>query len=277
MTLKNPYLTSAIALAQNGLSTAANVNSLIQKKDYAFWEKRLRKEKNINSYLLNNKNYNLLNLSVVVGLHIAASDPNEITAHAKKTLEALDGYLSLFPELLTDKSFIHKLKNLEGMSFLSTLCELSLAKYFKEKGFLVGFETPFSQTGSLPKKNVDLSITDTDGNIFHFEVYMPANSTDIDGFFSPTEEDHHFEYKVMKKLEDKFGKKGIAGISGKVFLAINVSFYDDLRIRGILSDGNFDLFARAKKHLPDGVDGAVFFTDEFVNNDGAHLGVLIEK
>lgn len=277
MTLKNPYLTSAIALAKNGLSTTSNVNSLIQKKDYAIWEKRLKREKDIRSYLLKNKNYNLLNLSVVVGLHTEESEPNEIAAHAKKTLEALDGYLSIFPELLADKSFIDKLKNLEDMIFYSTLCELSIAKYFKEKGFLVGFETPFRQTGSLPKKNVDLSITDADGNTFHIEVYMPANSTDIDGFFSPMEEDHHFEYKVMKKLEDKFGRNGIAGISGKVFLAINVSFYDELRIRGMLSGGNVDLFAKAKKHLPDGVDGAVFFTDEFVNTQGAHLNVLIEK
>lgn len=185
----------ALSFAEKGLSESIHVKTLITAADYVSWQKKLVKEADFESYLLRGK-YNLLILAVAAGID---KDPAIVSLnnfHASKLMAALDSYLNLFPFLLKNKKFISKLKNLDGL--IATICELSLAKYFHSAGYKVSFETPFQNMTSSTTKDVDLSVTDKLGNTIHFEIYMPVHAIEMEGFFAPEEEDHHFEYKVMK-------------------------------------------------------------------------------
>lgn len=95
----------------------------------------------------------------------------------------------------------------------------------------------------------------------HIEVYMPNKQSKIDGFFNPNEDEPHFEYKIGKKLFDKFGENGIAELKGTILFAVNIAFFEMLSIKRIINPQSD--FIHLLGHLPTGVDGLVVFEDNF--------------
>jgi len=144
---------------------------------------------------------------------------------------------------------------------LATLSELSLAYKLFSGGLDVTFETPFILPGTTKRKDVDLTVSSSTGQVFHVEVYMPGKAAH-DGFFDPKEDDKHFEYKVWKKLADKFGNEEISELNGQVLLAVNMAFMDVLRIKSTL-DSLHDNYEALTQLIPSHVDGLILFIDDF--------------
>jgi len=77
-------------------------------------------------------------------------------------------------------------------------------------------------------------------------------------------------------LSDKFGADGVTGFNGKVLLAVNYAAFDVLLINEAFpifsNEGVYDEMSKA---LPDGVDGLVFFRDDFSGAKSFHFDKLI--
>lgn len=257
-----------------GLTGFPNILSLITDNDIRSWKNKIGKSENYKQYLLEESNFNILTLSYIIGyekFHKVA----ESTPITQLIFRKLESYLDQFPELLSDKSFINKIKNLEGLNFLSTLSELSLASHFLKQGFSIRFETRFVHKDSDIRKDVDLTVTDKKGNSFHLEAYMPTEQSFIDGFFDPHSEDHHFEFKIGKKLLDKFGPDGITGLNGQVWLAVNVAMFDMIRLK--LATGLPINHKNLITFLPPDTHGFLLFNDDFATIDSFQIIKLVAK
>ena len=204
---------------------------------------------------------NLLNVTITAGLCMANGYETDHCQHARRLLTKLSLYLNNFPGLKSDKNFLGKIKNLIGLNFLATLSELSLAYKLSSGGLDITFETPFILPGTTKRKDVDLTVRSSTGQVFHLEVYMPGKSAH-DGFFDLKDDDRHFEYKVWKKLADKFGKKEISELNGLVLLAVNIAFMDMLRIKSTFDSlhNNYDALTQL---IPSHIDGLILFVDDF--------------
>lgn len=149
------------------------------------------------------------------------------------------------------------------------MSELSLAAYFKQQNLLISFEKVFTRLESNSKKDIDVTVSDTNGNSFHLEVYMPNKNVEAQGFFNPCDDDYHFSYKAGKKLLDKFGTQGIAGLNGEVLLAINSFFFEMHLVKqtiGIDTD-----YSALIANLPAWVDGILVFRDDFLSRNSLIL------
>lgn len=251
--------------ASAGINSYANIKKIVTLDDFKIWEQKLLGKSNFEDYLLNESKFNLLNLSVLTGYNLEKNFDDSMFAHYRRLLSKLDNYLKVFPDLLSDPSFIAKIKNIEQFNFLSVLTELSLSFYFKMLQLDIKFETPFNQIKSNKKRDVDITVSDSKGNNMHIEVYMPNKQSEIDGFFDPNEDDHHFEYKIGKKLLDKFGENGISELKGTILLAVNIAFFDMLTIKRTITVKQD--FIHLLQHLPIGVDGLLIFEDNFANEN----------
>lgn len=108
------------------------------------------------------------------------------------------------------------------------------------------------------------------------EVYMPNKKLDIDGFFDPTNDDSHFKRKIDLKLSDKFGDKGLIGLNGKVILGVNIIFFDSIYIQTQIKNLEHDfLFDNIGIRMPVGVDGILFFEDDFQGSNSFKLHKII--
>lgn len=250
-----------VTYANAGINQYANIKQIVSLNDFKIWEQKLREKIDFENYLLNESKLNLLNLSILTGYSLANNADDSMFVHYRRLLDKLNHYLATFPVLLSDESFIAKVKNIEQFSFLSLLTELSLASYFKTLQLNIKFETAFRLIKSKKKRDVDITVSDSKGNEMHVEVYMPNKQTEIDGFFHPDEDDRHFKYKIGKKLLDKFGENGIADLKGTTLLAVNIAFFDMLQIKRTI-DPQQD-FTPLLQHLTTGVDGFLVFEDNF--------------
>ena len=247
--------------ANAGINHCENIKQIISPNDYEIWEQKLREKIDFENYLINESKLNLLNLSILTGYGLANNADDFMFAHYRRLLDKLNNYLATFPVLLSDESFIAKVKNIEQFSFLSLITELSLASYFKTLQLNIKFETAFRLIKSNKKRDVDITVSDSKGNEMHLEVYMPNKQSEIDGFFNPGDDDHHFEYKIGKKLLDKFGENGIADLKGTTLLAVNIAFFDMLQIKRTINPQQD--FTHLLQYLPTGVDGFFVFEDNF--------------
>lgn len=271
---RNNDLAEIMRYVDIGLTSFPNILSLIKDNDIRSWENKIGKSKSYKQYLLEESNFNILTLSYIIGYEkfYNVADNPPITQLIFRKLES---YLDQFPDLLSDKSFINKIKNLEGLNFLSTLSELSLASYFLQQGFSIGFETRFIRKDSGKRKDVDVTVQDKKGNSFHLEAYMPTEQSFIDGFFDPHSEDHHLEFKIGKKLLDKFGTDGITGLNGQVLLAVNIAMFDMIRLKLVtglkINHKNLITF------LPPDTHGFLLFHDDFATINSFQIIKLVEK
>lgn len=256
------------------LPVEANLEDEAVEEEDATWEAVMLEEQPVQEdeiiYYLN-----LLNVSITAGFCFVNGHENDHCTHSKRLLAKLSLYLDKFPELKSDKRFPGKIKNLEGPNFLAALSELSLAYKLASNGLSVIFETPFKLPGNANKKDVDLTVS-KNGQAFHLEVYMPVQPVNIQGFFDPSEEDKHFEYKVWKKLTDKFGDEKISELNGQVLLAVNIAFMEMLRIKSTQSDLT-DNYSALTALIPKHIDGLLLFVDGFGTDNSFCFDKLLLK
>ena len=253
------------------------LSEIIKPGDTKSWVKELESCASLDDYLLGeNGNLNLLNISIATGWGLEKGREAEPLTHYKRLLQKLSTYLQKFEKLKANRAFRGKVKNLAGMSLLATLSELSLAYHLAANGYGVEFETKFKRTDIATEKDVDLSVTDGQGRVTHFEVFMPHKKMEVDGFFDLNEDDADFEGRIKTKLLEKFGSEGFSELSGQVYLAVNKAFFDRIRLKDAFSFTASDYRALAKL-TPRHVDGILLFEDGFGSDNSFRLGPLLRK
>jgi hypothetical protein len=250
-------------LAKLAIDRQPHIRNMLRPTDYTTWERKLN-EKNAWKYVMEIPAHNLLTASAISGLGLQQDLHDPATKQAQLFLAKLGLYLEHFPNLISDKSFHGKVCNLELFNFLGTINELSIAYYFCRIGMQVTFEQPFIKFSGNTKKDVDVTLTDAHGSQLHLEVYMPTDDTVIDGFFNPTEGNHHYAYKIGKKALDKFGDSGIGGLSGQVLLAVNSALLPLMQIQKVIGKTPISKLNNAiALTFPSALDGLLIFSDDF--------------
>ncbi|HET6256647.1 MAG TPA: hypothetical protein VFE32_21410 [Puia sp.] len=268
--LENP--SECITLAKLAVERLPHLKQVINAADYRNWEERLANE-STEKYVLKHTPYNLLTACVVSGLGIQYDFQDPGTKKATSLINKLNYYLHCFPGLIVDKSFKGKIGNLDQSNLWSTLSELSIAHYFQQQGVAVSFEERFNNLSTKTTKDVDITLTDANGCKVHLEVYTPSSDSTIDGFFAPDEENHHYAYKVGKKVLAKFGDQGFSGLSGKVIAAVNTVLLDQIQVQKLIGRLSIEkVYEEITAHLPQGVDGLLQFSDDF----GPAISLIIE-
>lgn len=266
-----------IRYLNRGIEEYPFLTEIIEHKDFNKWERNLIKSVDFNKFLIGESTYlNILNTTALIGYSVDNKIDDVLFTHYRMLFDKLELYLKTFPDLIFDKSFKSKIKNIESLFFLSTLSELSLAYHFKKSGLNIKFETPFKELTSGKVKDVDISIYDEFNNQIHLEVYMPNKQVNINGFFDPHQDDNSIVQKIEHKFLDKFGKDEVIGLNGKILLAVNIAFLDSLRIKtnipfcdreSILEDLNIK--------IPPHINGILFFEDDFSNNSSFQIYKLL--
>ena len=266
-----------INYSKYALDQYPSLKELMVPADFDIWADKLNRCSNIRDFLLGNAaRLNLLNVSTYVGFNLQESVSDPFSDHCKIVLAKCELYLKAFPGLKSNKSFKTKIKNIDTLSFLSTLSELSLAYELKKYGLSVKFESKFKQLTTQKDRDVDISASDINNNEMHFEVYMPNKQSETNGFFDFTEDVSHFERKIGHKLIDKFGQDGISGLNGTILLAINKIFFDTMHIRTALpffESGYENLI----KLIPDGIDGLFIYEDGFGSDNSFKFENIVLK
>ncbi|GAB2795866.1 hypothetical protein HNQ93_004123 [Hymenobacter luteus] len=265
------------------------LRGVIGAKVVRMWTGTLRSQRSPDDFLGGNgEKLNLLNVSVMTGYSIRTGRDDALFAHYRRLLRKLEVYLRAFPELPADKRFLEKITNLEGLYFLATMSELSLAYALHQRGYRVSFETKFKLLTTLKKRDIDLSVQTARGNTFHVEVYMPNNLIEADSaselesdeyplkVIDLKQDDESFELKIRNKLADKFGQDGHSGLNGRVFLAVNKVFMDVLHLKALLAPDTDD-FRALLPLLPQGVDGLLVFEDSFESDSSLKIDCLLRK
>lgn len=121
-----------IQYAKLTISKYPFLEEIIDKHDCDLWVKKALQRDNFNPYLVNS-NINILNSILFYGYCIDNNIEKPVTHYYKGILDKLSLFLTVFPELTSEKNFKSKIKNIEGLNFLSTLSELSLAYQLKKK------------------------------------------------------------------------------------------------------------------------------------------------
>lgn len=272
-------INECIYYSEKAIKQYSFVCDIVLKSDYKKWTNKLEQCDDFENFLVGeNAKLNFFNTSVLIGYCISNSYNDSLFSHYKNLFKKLNTYIETFPELIKDKKFSAKLKNLENLNFLSTLSELSLAFTMKKLGLTVKFETKFIQLKSGKKRDVDISVSDKNGNELHFEVYMPNKQLDLNGFFIPNQDDSHFSTKIDKKLTDKFGVDGISGLNGLVLLAINKVFFDMIHVKTFLPFmGNDNVYNDLARLFPKDVSGLYIYEDDFSGENSFRFEKIILK
>ncbi|RSK45455.1 hypothetical protein [Hymenobacter rigui] len=254
------------------------LHEIIKPGDVKAWAKQLAAHASLDDYLLTEMgNLNLLNISIATGWGLENGRQDEPPLrHYQGLLEKLSTYLDKFPRLKANRSFRGKVKNLTGLSLLTTLSELSLAFQLATNGYQVVFEKKFKRAAAAADKDVDVSATDATGHVVHFEVYMPSKVMEDEGFLDLNEDDADFAGRVEAKLLTKFGNEVITALDGQVFLAVNTAFFDRLRVKNAFSFTASD-YSRLIDLVPRPVDGILLFDDDFGAGNSFRFGPLLRK
>lgn len=262
-----------------GIGQNLFLSEIINTKDYSKWKNILIKTADINNFLVGDSaKFNILNITILAGYCIDKNIENELSDYYHGMLKKLELYLKSFPDLKDDDSFNSKIKNIENLFFLSTMSELSLAYQLKKYGFLIKFETPLKKliSGSKgSKKDIDITVCDDSNNQVHLEVYMPNKQFNADVFFDINQDDKSIAKKIDSKILDKFGKNEIFELNGEILLAVNVAFLESLRIKNSLPILNINSFEDLDIHIPNHINGVLFFEDEFNQTNSFHFHKLL--
>lgn len=267
--------TDLIDKIQKIIGRYVNIEAMMKRTDWPRWKSIVSSAGGFQAYW--DTPGRKLNM-VIVAIMIYSNDvnPTDFMQLGSRLFDKLNAWLGRFPVLIRDNSFMSKIKDLEGFSFLSCLTELSLAAYLSENHYQLQFEKKFFQNGKTDHNDVDLVATDKNGNSLNFEVYMPNSVSELTDFFDGHGRDDLFTFKVIKKLKKKFGDNGFAGLSGKTLLAVNYAFCDDVYARAVLPlMDNKTTFEGLKVSLPAGVDGIMFFADSFDGEASFYLDTVL--
>ncbi len=275
-----------INFSRKALNHLPNINAMIEGSDFDKWAFILHSKPDFRNYLIESE-LNILNATALEGLANEHKLDNPVLNHIKIVLSKTDLFLSSFSELKTDDSLKHKIKNLDGLNFLSTLSELSLAYFFKKLGYDILFEKKFIQSSTGRSRDIDLVIKSGNNNELNIEVYMPNHRLNVDGFFDPNQDnprlnvdgfydpnqdDSLFIERINRKILQKFGLDGISGLNGKTLLAINKVFFDSVQVKTILPFlSNDTVYNDLIKLLPIDIDGLIIFEDDFGSKNSFKL------
>lgn len=266
-----------IELSKAGIKGFQAIEEIIKEKDFDKWHQLLKQKNDPTTYLLSESKFNILNASILTGWVKEGKFDDPISKHAYGLLQKLEMYLQGFPALKKSKAFRGKVKMLDGINFLATLSELSLAYKFQEFGYKVHFETKFKELSNNGNRDIDITIFKNPNSQIHVEVYTPHQLADVQGFLEPTEEDDSFQYKIESKLTDKFGTDGIQGLQGTVLLAVNTIFLDMLQLKTALGISNENIFLQILKKQPASVNGLLIFTDQFGSDNSFRFDKMYLK
>lgn len=255
------------------------LNEIILESDYKKWLNKLNNQNDFESFLFGDgKNLNILNILSYAGLKLDNANSCMPFDHADIILTKLSKYLNKFPELIQDKNFKSKLINLEGLFFLSTLSELTLAYALEILGFKIHFEKKFKQLTSNKKRDIDIVISDKNGNNINIEIYMPVKQLEVSGFFDPYMDDKIAKTKIQNKILTKFGEDDVSGLSGQIFLGVNLAFIDRINFKFENEFFNNESFYNQfSEEFPKEVDGLIFFEDSFSDIDSFRFWKIILK
>ncbi|MDB5128345.1 hypothetical protein [Mucilaginibacter sp.] len=251
-----------------------NISVMVGNRDINKWQQLLVASSGFEGYLTSAPTFNLLN---VLASAAVERRQNLMPGTSNTILNNLEQWLRFFPQLLKDRPFKGKIKNLDKDNFLSTMSELSLAALLLNQGFKVKFEHKFRLVLDGGNRDVDLTIEDNNGIIVHIEVYGPTIAAE-NGFLAPTEHHEPFQHKVDLKVKDKFGAGRVAGLNGKVLLAVDTTKVDAFSIADRLFGANREkLYQQMAANLPVAVDGILFFQTHVTLNPGFIFEKLILK
>jgi hypothetical protein len=233
-----------------------NINAFIDRNDYARWQKRLGQSADFEAELTAGT-FNIVRLFIAVDLERRYP---ELPRYGTAVIRNLEYWLGLFPQLVRDKKFPGKLKNLDRDSFLSTLSELLVAAHVQSLGLAVTFEHKFTVPSKNGQPDVDLTVSNSTGETLHLEVYSPYLPVEERGFLGLDDADEAFSKKVAFKMDDKFGPGAVSGLNGKVLLAVDTQKVDMFGIRRRLTGQTTEnLYSDMANYLAFAVDGYLFF------------------
>lgn len=245
------------------------LNEIVKPGDFKGWVRKLEFYANpsLDDYFFTiNLSRNLLYISVATGWGLLTNQESEPLRLYKQMLAKLSLYLQNFPELKANRSFRGKAQNLNELGLLPTLSELSLAYQLAASGQEVKFETKFRRADTGTVKDVDLTATDSNGEVVHYEVYMPNKDLEVEGYFDLSQDDTLFADRIKAKILDKFGNGVVNELEGSTLLAINTAFFDTLRLKNALSLAAAD-DAWLRTLIPEHMAGLLLFDDDFETHD----------
>lgn len=242
-----------------------NISPIVTDEILMGWEKTIANCSPPEQFITKSK-FNLLTTLFIAQYEKEYRTEFEPYKQAMRILTTLNEYLTAFPTLLSDDTFKAKITNLGGYNFLSTLSELSLARFLLCKNYKVTFESKYRKQNRKDEKDVDLKIVDESGNVIFIEIYTPTADADINGFFSPQEFTEKLKNKLVFKATDKFADIDYGALSGKRLLAANTLFSDmfSMNIRFFNCDDYFNQLIRI---MPDELDGVLIFEDNFASDN----------
>lgn len=251
-----------------------NIAPLVTEAILTAWEKTLAKSFPPEKFIIDSK-FNLLT-TLFIACHEKEYRTEYEPKQAMRILNTLNEYLTVFPDLLSDDKFKAKITNLGGYNFLSTLSELSLAKFLHYKNYKITFESKYRKKNKKDEKDIDLKIADENGNVFFIEIYTPTDEADINGFFSPQEFADKLKNKLAFKATDKFTDIDYSSLRGKRLLAANTLFSDifSMNIRFFNCDNYFNQLIRI---MPDELDGVLIFEDNFYDANSLRSVKMLMK
>jgi hypothetical protein len=242
------------------LAEHPNISKLINDRDIEKWNKKLLGYNNYITDYLEKENYNILTSLMIW---------NYNRQDAINLLAFLEDSLNVFPELIASNEFKRNIKSLNEFGFFSFLSELSLAKQFKANSFKVTFNKKYNKllSSGIKEKDVDLQVTDGDGNVTYIEVYSPYKKSQHYGFIDPESIKGKFDHDLIDKQRDKFHGLIMGQLKGEIIMAVNIAYHDDYNITRVLP-GN-DNSKHIQRIRIDNVNRIILF-----NHDIAREGVL---
>lgn len=245
-----------------------NIAPLVTEAILTAWEKTLAKSSPPEKFIIDSK-FNLLTTLFIARHEKEYRTEFEPYKQAMRILTTLNDYLTAFPDLLSDDTFKAKITNLGGYNFLSTLSELSLARFLHDKNYKITFESKYRKKNKKDEKDIDLKLDDEHGNVCFIEIYTPTDEADINGFFPLQEFTEKLKNKLVFKAADKFSNIDYCALRGKRLLAANTLFSDmfSMNIRFFNCDDYFNQLIRI---MPDELDGVLIFEDNFAAANSLH-------
>src|ERR1700743_1053730 len=128
---KPPIINSRSILDQvtNAKNRYSNIRYIVNEETLLNWKETLDVY-TIPVLYIRSSPYNLVKVLFAAEFQIETRTDFEPLINSVKILITLNIYLYSFPSLMTDKSFLDKIRNIGGFIFLSTLSELSVANFF---------------------------------------------------------------------------------------------------------------------------------------------------
>lgn len=205
--------------------------------------------------------YNLLTVLYVSKYEQENKTGFEPYTHATQIIDTLNYYLSVFPNLTKDSSFLSKIRNLDGFNFLATMSELSVAHRFKSEGWNVTFEEKYKKLIGA-KKDIDIKVSNTFDQVLFLEVYTPNEKAEIYGFFNPFEYNDKLKRKLKTKAFDKFSDISRGDLNGKRILVANTLYSGifSMNLRLLNSEKFIDQLANL---MPEEMNAMLLFEDDF--------------